>query len=56
MKIESRPNKKNLGRYVFLVDIDGHRENSLVKSALDALQERVLMMKVFGSYSIFEPE
>ena len=55
VKIESRPNKKNLGRYVFLVDIDGHRENSLVKSALDALQERVLMMKVFGSYSIFEP-
>ncbi len=53
VKIESRPNKKSLGRYVFLVDIEGHRENRSVKSALDALQDRVSMMKVFGSYPVF---
>ncbi len=27
VKIESRPNKKSLGRYVFLVDIEGHRSD-----------------------------
>ncbi|MDP6050639.1 MAG: prephenate dehydratase, partial [SAR202 cluster bacterium] len=53
VKIESRPNKRSLGRYVFLVDIEGHRENSSVKSSLDGLRDRVSMMKVFGSYPVF---
>ena len=55
VKIESRPNKKSLGRYVFLVDIDGHRENGHVKLALERLEDRVEMMKVFGSYPVFSP-
>ena len=33
VKIESRPNKRRLGRYVFLVDIDGHRKTLEVKEA-----------------------
>ena len=53
MKIESRPNKRSLGRYVFLVDIEGHRESESVKSAIDSLRKRVAMIKVFGSYPVF---
>ena len=53
MKIESRPNKRSLGRYVFLVDIEGHRETESVKSAIDSLRNRVSMIKVFGSYPVF---
>ena len=53
MKIESRPNKISLGRYVFLVDIEGHRETESVKSAIDSLGSRVSMIKVFGSYPVF---
>ena len=49
-KIESRPNKKSLGRYVFLADIEGHRSDSLVAEALEALRAQVSMMKVLGSY------
>ena len=49
-KIESRPNKKSLGRYVFLVDIEGHRSDSNVTEALDALNTQVSTMKVLGSY------
>ena len=50
VKIESRPNKGRLGRYVFLVDIDGHRKTVEVKQALDSLQKKVSMLKIFGSY------
>ena len=50
VKIESRPNKRRLGRYVFLVDIDGHRKTIEVKQALDSLQKKVSMLKIFGSY------
>ncbi len=50
VKIESRPNKRRLGRYVFLVDIDGHRKTPEVKEALDALRSKVSMLKIFGSY------
>ena len=49
-KIESRPNKKSLGRYVFLVDVEGHRTEDLVAESLDALNNQVSMMKILGSY------
>ena len=50
VKIESRPTKESLGQYNFLVDCEGHRENDLVKEALDALETQVSSLKVFGSY------
>ena len=50
VKIESRPNKRRLGRYVFLVDIDGHRDTPEVKQALESLHKKVSMLKIFGSY------
>ena len=54
VKIESRPNKRRLGRYVFLVDIDGHRKTPEVKQALDALEIKVSMLKILGSYPKYE--
>ena len=50
VKIESRPTKESLGRYNFLVDCEGHRENPTVKEALDDLERQVSGLKVFGSY------
>ncbi|MDE2841885.1 MAG: prephenate dehydratase [Chloroflexota bacterium] len=50
VKIESRPTKESLGRYNFLVDCEGHRENGLLKEALSVLQGQVSDLKVFGSY------
>ena len=50
VKIESRPTKESLGRYNFLVDCDGHRENEVVKAALESLEEQVSGLKIFGSY------
>ena len=50
VKVESRPTKQSLGRYIFLIDCDGHREDPLVKEALERLAEPVSMLKVLGSY------
>lgn len=49
-KIESRPTRMGLGRYVFLVDIDGHRQDAKVADALDAIRGHASMFKVLGSY------
>lgn len=49
-KIESRPTKLMLGQYIFLIDCDGHREDSLVKEAIQALNTTNSALKVLGSY------
>jgi prephenate dehydratase len=49
-KIESRPTREALGEYIFLVDLQGHREDEGVKGALSGLREISTLFKVFGSY------
>ena len=50
MKIESRPNRQSLGEYIFLIDCEGHREDQLVREALESLGRSASMLKVLGSY------
>lgn len=49
-KIESRPTRLGLGKYYFLVDIEGHREDTALAAVLERTQEQVSLLKVFGSY------
>jgi prephenate dehydratase len=49
-KIESRPSKESLGRYIFLIDIEGHHDDSLVNEVLKQVREVTSLFKVFGSY------
>lgn len=49
-KIESRPTGQSLGNYIFLVDLDGHREDAIVKDALTGLETQASRVKLFGSY------
>ena len=49
-KIESRPTRESLGRYIFLVDLEGHREDDVVREALEGLADQVSTSKVLGSY------
>lgn len=53
-KIESRPGKEQLGRYIFLLDFEGHREDPLVAEVLEAIESKVSMLKIFGSYPRYE--
>ena len=55
-KIESRPTKESLGKYIFLVDCEGHRQDSLVKEILDKLRGQTSLLRIFGSYPRWEDE
>lgn len=48
--IASRPIRGELGKYVFFIDVDGHRRDEKVKGALNELQNVSLFVKVLGSY------
>jgi len=52
-KVESRPSKETLGKYVFLIDMEGHRLDPPVKAALEGVRKRVGMLKIMGSYPRF---
>ena len=49
-KIESRPTRQTLGRYIFLIDVEGHREDPAMAEAIESVKAQVSMLKVFGSY------
>ena len=49
-KVESRPSKESLGKYVFLVDLEGHRLDGNIAEALRTVKAKTSALKVFGSY------
>jgi prephenate dehydratase len=49
-KIQSRPTKRQLGDYMFFVDLEGHVDDGHVKTALDCLRMKLRDVKVLGSY------
>ena len=52
-KIESRPSKKGLGKYLFFVDFYGHRKDKTVQNILNELDGLTYFLKVLGSYPEF---
>jgi len=53
-KIESRPSKKGLGKYLFFVDFNGHKDDDLVQNILDEVDKNTYFLKVLGSYPEFK--
>lgn len=49
-KIESRPRKQGLGRYVFFVDLEGCADDPAVVDALAAVAARVDTLRILGCY------
>lgn len=49
-KIESRPTKKALGHYIFLIEFEGHRAEPRCREALDGVKARSHFFRLFGSY------
>ena len=48
LKIESRPRKKDLWEYIFIIEFEGHQNS--VKETLEQLKEFTIFMKILGSY------
>lgn len=49
-KIQSRPTKRAMGEYMFFMDLEGHRDEPDVKTALDCLRLKLRDVKMLGSY------
>jgi len=49
-KLESRPTKRGLGDYCFVIDLDGHIGDELVADALRDLKSKQADVKFLGSY------
>ena len=49
-KIESRPTKAALGSYHFLIDCEGHQNDTEVAAALDEVRALTVGLRILGSY------
>ena len=49
-RIESRPLRKGLGRYMFFIDLEGRASEPLVKEAIEGLQGKAESVRLLGSY------
>jgi len=54
-KIESRPSKRRLGDYLFLVDMEGKVDDGPVADALRCLYCKLPRLTVLGSYPVGKP-
>lgn len=50
VRIESRPSREKAWDYVFLAELEGHREDAHVERALRRLAEKCPMLKTLGSF------
>ena len=48
--IDSRPSKKELGEYVFYIDLEGHITDEKVEKAFEDIKSLVKMFYIIGSY------
>lgn len=49
-KIQSRPTKERLGDYMFFIEVEGHRTDEQLASAIKCLRCKIAEVKVMGSY------
>jgi prephenate dehydratase len=49
-KLESRPTKRALGQYCFIIDLDGHVDDEVVADCLRDLHATLASVKFLGSY------
>ena len=49
-RIESRPRKQGLGRYMFFCDVEGRDTEAHVADALTGLASHVEVLRTLGSY------
>lgn len=51
-RIESRPLRRGLGRYMFFLDLEGPQEESDVAAAIEDLRSKAESVRILGSYPI----
>jgi prephenate dehydratase len=51
-RIESRPRRRGLGRYMFFLDLEGSAEDPVVAAAIEGLGVKAESVRVLGSYPV----
>ncbi len=51
-RIESRPLRSGLGRYMFFCDLEGSARDKVVAEAIDALRTKAASVRILGSYPV----
>jgi prephenate dehydratase len=51
-RIESRPMRQGLGRYMFFCDLEGAKTDAIVDEALTALRSKAGSVRILGSYPV----
>ena len=51
-RIESRPRRSGLGRYMFFLDLEGSEEDEAVAGAIEGLRSKAESVRVLGSYPV----
>ena len=51
-RIESRPRRRGLGRYMFFIDLDGAEDEPAVAEAIEALRRKAESVRILGSYPV----
>ena len=54
-RIESRPRRSGLGRYLFFIDLDGRADRGIVAEGIEALRGQAETVRVLGSYQVDGP-
>ncbi len=52
-RIESRPRKQGLGRYMFFADLEGRESEPHVAQSLEGLRQHVEVLRVLGSFPVW---
>jgi prephenate dehydratase len=55
IRIESRPLRRGLGRYMFFIDLEGRTGDETVDAAIEALRGKAESVRVLGSYPLAGP-
>lgn len=53
-RIESRPAKQEIGKYIFYIDLIGHAKEATIGQVLKEVQEKTCNMRIYGSYPLGE--
>ncbi len=54
-RIESRPRRSGLGRYLFFIDLDGRADGGVVAEGIEALRGQAETVRILGSYQVEGP-
>lgn len=52
--LDSRPSKRHLGEYIFLMELEGYEEDYNIKMAIEELMSYVDYIKILGSFQVYK--